>query len=84
MSIHRFIAERRDSGVFLQKMEATVARTGEVLPTEGGLMGVAIAGEGDPDALARAAAEAYFERHPEDKKVFVLASTRSVEWTWKE
>jgi hypothetical protein len=71
MSVQRYVAERRDEGTFVQKVETPI------LQKEDGVMAVSIAGAGDPDDLAREAAESHFARHPERKKVFILVSSRS-------
>ena len=76
MSIHRYIAERREDGLFVQKLDAPHP------PQEEGVMAVSIAGGGSPDDLAREAAESHFERHPDRTKVFIIASSRSVDWSW--
>ena len=78
MPIHRYIAERREAGVSIQEVEAVA------LQREEGVMAVTIAGAGEPVALAREAAESHFQRHPDRSKVFIIASTRSVDWRWDE
>ena len=78
MSIHRYIAERREEGVFIQRLESIVPQQEE------GVMAISIAGGGNPDDLAREAAESHFQRHPDRKKVFIIASSRSVDWRWDE
>lgn len=76
MSIHRFVAERRQEGIFVEPLESPV------LQTEEGVMAVSIAGGGSPEGLAREAAESHFQRHPDRKKVLIIASSRSVDWRW--
>jgi hypothetical protein len=78
MSIHRYVAERREDGISVQRVESPVVQKEE------GVMGISIAGGGDPDDLAREAAELHFQRHPERKKVLIIASSRSVDWRFDE
>jgi hypothetical protein len=78
MSIHRYIAERRQEGIFVQRLESPLPLEDE------GMMAVSIAGGGSPDDLAREAAESHFQRHPDRKKVLIIASSRTVDWRWDE
>ena len=78
MPVQRYIAELREGKVYLERVDA------EILPREHGVMGLSIAGSGEPEDLAREAAVSHFERHPERKKVFITASSRSVDWTWND
>ncbi len=72
------MAERREEGIFIQKLELPI------LHKEEGVMAVSIAGGGSPDELAREAAESHFQRHPERKKVLIIASSRTMDWRWDE
>jgi hypothetical protein len=67
-----YIAERRLEAVALQRVEWTALRREE------GMMGLAVAGAGGPDELAREAATLHFDRHPERKRVWIVVTSGAV------
>ncbi len=63
----RFLAERREDSVDLQRVSAD-------LPiAEGGIMRIVITGAGNVAELALIAARCHFDMHPERKKAFIIA-----------
>jgi hypothetical protein len=71
------MGELRDGAVFLERGPDE----GPIVIDEG-VMGVSVVGAGDPDDLAREAAEVHFRTHPDRSKVLIIVSTRTNDNGW--
>jgi hypothetical protein len=69
MATALFLAERTAEGIQLQVVEW------EGLRREEGTMGVAVAGAGSPEALAREAATLHFERQPDRRRAWIVVTS---------
>ncbi len=69
MATALFVAERRSEGISICAVEWKALRK------EAGVMGVAVAGAGAPEELAREAATLHFERQPERKRAWVVVTS---------
>ena len=71
MPYARFIAERQDDAIYLEKVSAD-------LPiAEGGVMRMVITGAASAAELASIAARSHFDMHPDRKRAFIIALSTS-------
>ena len=77
LPIYRYKGELRDGQLILDRTADDAA-----IELAAGVMGVSIVGAGNPDQLAREAAEVHFREHPERTKVFIVVSSRPGDDGW--